>query len=241
MHVLIKNDKDKLKPRQPYHVVDINDEIDPMATIQKQDNQFRAKRYKVKRSELLKMPSQTYRNRDPLEENMQTATYEKLKDEIFDDNPTVLSTLVANKLKEKIFNMAPGDYDALLKQLEEDDELQYAEQEIINPSASSSTPLETPSPTISSNMGDSDQSNSSYNSSWLLPTPNNSPSDASHLSIPVDNETLAEALQSVAHDLLTFNANHPTPPGTSLRRSQRQTTKPESYLYNGRKIPTRRK
>ena len=241
-NVMLKDDKNKLKGREPYHVVDINEELDPMTTVQKQDNQFRAKRYKVKRSELIKMPNQPENDRDITEENTQAVIYQDLKDEIMNDKPTILATLIVKKLKERVFNKAPGDYEALLKQIEEDDDMVFLKQGPnyqqhrnamtngdslpIDESVDSLTP---------------DQLSNDTTDSWLLPTPNNSYTDESDFSLPVDNLALAEALQSVANDLLTFNASHPTQPGESLRRSQRQVSKPISYVYNGRRIPTRRK
>ena len=59
-NVFLKNGKNKLKARELYKVTDVYDkDNEAWATIQKQNSQFRTKKYEVKSAELLLLPGQT--------------------------------------------------------------------------------------------------------------------------------------------------------------------------------------
>ena len=189
---------------------------DPWATIQRRDTQFRQKQYKVKRSELIKIPGQPQTITDNLEEDLPEATYSKIEDEILKDTISCLSTIITERLKRKqSFNIAPGDYEKLLQLYEDDgDDVSFY--------YTNGDHAETDE-TLLQDLSDTSDT-------WLLPNPNNSPTIEDIMSQPVDPTTLIEVLKEVADDMGNFNQQHPQDP----RRSQRNIARPSSYNYSGR-------
>ena len=74
-NVFLKNDKTKLKAREPYKVVELFEKNDePWAVVQKHDSQFCLKKYNVKLDELFLLPGQL--NHKTLINDLENAKYE---------------------------------------------------------------------------------------------------------------------------------------------------------------------
>lgn len=73
-NVFLKNDKTKLKAREPYKVVELFEKNDePWAVVQKHDSQFCLKKYNVKLDELFLLPGQL--NHKTLINDLENAKY----------------------------------------------------------------------------------------------------------------------------------------------------------------------
>ena len=231
------------------------------ATIQKHDSQFRAKQYKAKLTELIRLPGQNYKSESTNEDMQQMYSPQELVDEFA--NITQLTCRILNLVATNVEKMSeiyrhPRDYEAFLRQLEEDDEdtweYERADDQDQNNEDSdnndddddagneSSQPTADPIPTDTSNEYVSSESWPSSPS-----TPANSP-DSDHsreegakerrskLSYPVSASNLTTQLRRTVNELEKFNAVHPCPP---IRRSGRTNLYQGSYNYNYRRRKAR--
>ena len=108
-NVLLKQDKTKLKPRQPYKIVDIFEKNgENWAVIQKHDSQFRAKQYKAKFNEIVKLPGQISQ-KDDVEEHLEPMYQDTIEDEF-----AKVQSLSAKLMKIiTLFNEFPNTYQHL--------------------------------------------------------------------------------------------------------------------------------
>jgi len=150
--------------------------------------------------------------------------FSTISDEILQDQINCLATIISERLQRKqSFNIAPGDYEQLMQLYEDDgDDVDFY--------FSSGEKLEQGNEASDDDWHDCDdnKNTSTDSDTWLLPTPNNSPTLTDERSHPVDPDTLIEVLREVANDMNQFNLLHPQAP----RRSQRTIARPSSYNYN---------
>ena len=180
-------------------------------------------------------------------------TAEEDLDEIKNPQEVTDEFAEVNKLTFKLFNVIlegnsslgkfykhPGDYEAFLKAIEEEDDystihFDHNEQEDGSDNSnddddgndsyhSTSSQASTMTPTT-----DSPQSSQS---DWCLSTPNNSPVESIE-NTPVNPAELNSALRMMIKNLSKFNQEHPCPPPE--RRSTRQTMFRGSFNYNAKK------
>ena len=236
-NVLLKADKTKLKARQPNKVVEtFMKNSEPWATVQKHDSQFRAKQYKVKEAELVKLPGQDYKRE--IEEELQPIN---APDELIDEfaDITYLSCKVLRTISKQMLKLTDiyrpsRDYEKLVEQLEEDEDFTTEDHGNERPIQENNSGTDendddssagSTSTLVSSHEEDMGTSNEPTSEGWSTPntsptTPSNSPTDAARLSRPVTAGALRSALRRTIEDLENFNAIHPSPPPPPRRSSR---------------------
>ena len=152
----------------------------------------------------------------------------------------------------------PGDYDELLKLIEEDDEIEAGKEYSIMDADTESVSISEPppeddndsdfpadtdstgwdTPTLTSNQRTSTSSTISDDSP-RPPAPHNSPLMESDSDTDLNFTTLSRALRNIATDLDVYNRIHPIGPPRVPRRSTRTTKQTQIYQAGG--IPARRR
>ena len=219
----------ELKPRDSYRVTDRDndDTKDPWLTIQKHNDQFRAKKYKVKQSELMRSPGQIEQaNTDPMDEDLDEPSYSEPQDEIEPLISKLILQLAVTNKKLK-WNKHPIDHEQFLREEENDDDneaIYDADTNARDTSHSGTTPTSSTQTPISNS---NEQEDTQSDDSWLQ-VPNNTPNTTDNSDQDAANdEDLTAALQQVIHELEKFNSKHPTLPPP--RRSSRSVPKPHTY------------
>ena len=250
-NVFIKNDKSKLKQRSPHIITKLKRKKDgEWAVVQKNDSQFRAKEYEVKLQEITPIPG--YKKGIPHEvEDEIEPNINAIRDSTEQAKRAIAKLL---KVTLKTCYQSSGDYEELLRLIEEDDEIQMGETyDLLNADTESITHSDPPpeddndsdfprdtdstgyeTPTSTSNQHTSTSSTLSDDSPQP-PPPRNSPVSGIDSDNDLNLEILADALQDITTDLQIYNRMHPLGPP---RRSSR-ISKPPQLFQAGTRQPRR--
>ena len=221
MNVFLKNDKTKLRARQMYIVVDIfQQNSEQWCVLQKQETQFRAKKYQVKASEIVLVPNQSLTTR-PIRKSAEKAR-------------KMFSSLASVKSSQMPPPKHGWDYQKMLELCDLDDELivHTPNFDVLDDNANTSNDATSSETSDFEDAAEETEASARSTS----PTPPLLPRLPTNLDIAQDlSEQLAlpeiqiatddHSLQDIIEDIRTFNSEHPT----ERRRLRRNVSRPANY------------